>query len=161
MIFNFQCNEINKISNQLIFGFCTVSYQLLYSIQLVYYISCNFPSNSFIPSNFFIRNSRIDKLRDICTATLHRIEDVVQNSERWIEYFFWASTANLWMNIFCYECDLFTFVSGLEQSKVLRTTIAFSSTSRVFACETIANIVKRIFRILEYNEKQKCFFTLQ
>ena len=29
-----------------------------------------------------------DKLRDICTATLHRIEDVVQNSGRYIEYFF-------------------------------------------------------------------------
>ena len=64
------------------------------------------------------------------------------------------------MNIFCYECDLFTFVSGLEQSKVLRTTIAFSSTSRVFACETIANIVKRIIRNLGYNWKQKRFFTL-
>ena len=44
-----------------------------------------------------------------------------------------------------------TFVSGLEQSKVLGTTIAFSSTSRVFACETIANIVNRIFLILEYD----------
>ena len=44
-----------------------------------------------------------------------------------------------------------TFVSGLEQSKVLGTTIAFSSTSRVFACETMANIVNRIFLILEYD----------